>query len=104
MYTRNLSKSYSKPTFQYTITFKFICANIWILKSYRVVQKHVSNVGFKYFSLKKVVKQARKHPLDTPKRKLEGREREGEREKVRRRDKEREGVIGEREREREREA
>ena len=43
--------------------------------------------------------QGRKRPLDTPKRMIERREREGEREKSRR-DIEREGEIRERERER----
>ena len=50
-----------------------------------------------------VKKQGRKRPLDTPKRMIERREREGEREKGRRRDIEREGEIREREIERERE-
>ena len=46
-------------------------------------------------------KQGRKQrPLDTPKRIIKRREREGDREKGRRRDIEREGEIGERERER----
>ena len=43
-------------------------------------------------------KQGRKRPLETPKRMIERREREGEREKGRRRVIEREGDIRERER------
>ena len=43
-------------------------------------------------------KQGRKLPLDSPKRMIERREREGEREKGRMRDIEREGEIRERER------
>ena len=46
------------------------------------------------------IKQGQKCPLDTAKRIIEKRVREGDREKGKRRDIEREGVIRERERER----
>ena len=47
-----------------------------------------------------VTKQGRKRPLDTPKRMIERREREGEREKERQKERNREGGRDKRERER----
>ena len=55
----------------------------------------------KGIKLKLIIKQGRKRPLDTPKRMIERREREGEREKERYKERYREGGRDKKERERE---